>query len=82
MLTGLLCLAAERLDSYREAVGKMLESTPVTLSTRDTAKLAVVKELAAQRNLTCTVEQSGDTFRVTVSNPALAQTTPSAAGQK
>ncbi len=79
MLTALGCLAADRLDSYREAVGRMMDTTPVTISTQDTAKLTVVKEVAAKRNLKCTVQQDGTTFRVTVFDSALAQAKPSAA---
>jgi len=69
MLTGALCLAADNLDNYRAAVGKVMESTPVTISTTDKAKLEVVKEVAAAKKLTCAVEQQGEVFQAKISNP-------------
>jgi len=62
--------SAENLEGWRAAVSKMMESTPVTISTPSSAKLEVVKEVAAERKLTCSVEQKGDTFRATITGPA------------
>jgi hypothetical protein len=69
MLTSVLCLAANNLDNYRAAVSKMMDSTPVTISTTDKAKLEVVKEVAAAKKLNCAVEQKGEMFQAQISNP-------------
>lgn len=70
MLSGVLCLAADKLDNYRAAVSNMMNSTPVTISTTDKAKLEVVKEVAATKKLKCDVNRKGETFEVTVSDPS------------
>jgi hypothetical protein len=79
-LTALLALTSlnvpaedAKLEGWRQAVAKKLESTPAEFSTTDTAKVEVIKEEAAARKLTAVVEKNGDFFKVTVSLATVAQ---------